>query len=310
VTGQFDDLHAAVAAVPAGAWAVGVSGGADSVALLRLLACRHDLTLHVVHLNHQWRGQESDDDAAFTAQLAAELNLQATITAEVSAASPVRLPNNREARGRAMRGEIFRQVVSQHDLAGILLGHHADDQAETIFMRLARGSSVHVLRGMSADAIVGGARRLRPLLDVRHSRLVAFLQAIGQPWREDSSNASPDFTRNRVRKVLQRHPALFERAMTLGRATAELLTHIESTTAHLPEAFETRRLARSGVLVGRWQAVGWLVARGVPAVECSSIVADRLIDMCRDAATPPRQHFPGKVLVRRTRGVISAQPTV
>src|SRR6185503_7542160 len=73
-------LKAAVAIVPPGAWAVGVSGGADSVALLFLLAARHELELHAVHLDHQTRGQESTGDARFVAELCARLQIQYTVS--------------------------------------------------------------------------------------------------------------------------------------------------------------------------------------------------------------------------------------
>src|SRR5438034_1508222 len=129
-------------AVPAGAWAVAVSGGGDSVALLELLRHRGDLLLHVVHLDHETRGGESATDALFVGELAARWGLAFTIRrrSEIEPAIAARLPANRSARFRAARLELFRRVIAEHRLAGVILAHHADDQAETVVQRLLRGS--------------------------------------------------------------------------------------------------------------------------------------------------------------------------
>ncbi len=177
--------------VPPGRWAVAVSGGADSVALLLLLHDRRELFLHVVHLDHQTRGQASADDARFVFDLATRLSLSATIARrdeiEPNMSS---LPKNPSARYRAVRIELFRRVVDAENLLGVILAHQADDQAETIFLRLLRGSGPAGLAGMSPRRQIGGLTILRPLLETRRSDLREFLAARPQEWREDASNQS------------------------------------------------------------------------------------------------------------------------
>src|SRR5947207_2907488 len=114
--GMFRQLHDIAAAIPPGSWAVGVSGGADSVALLLRLSERPDLRLYVAHLNHQTRGNQNDDEAAFVAELSEKLRIPCTIEtrSNIEATMP-RLPANKSARFRASRRELFRRVVEEHN---------------------------------------------------------------------------------------------------------------------------------------------------------------------------------------------------
>src|SRR5437763_184149 len=145
------DLLHATASIPPGPWAVGVSGGADSVSLLLLLRNRPDLHLHVVHLNHETRGQQSDTDTVFVEQLALSLDLPVTLRrlSEVPLNDPPATPS---ARYRAARLAFFAQVVADHHLEGVILAHHADDQAETILQRLLRNSGPAGLTGIRPES--------------------------------------------------------------------------------------------------------------------------------------------------------------
>jgi tRNA(Ile)-lysidine synthase len=184
-------LTEAVACVPPGGWAVGVSGGADSVALLCLLRGRQDLSLHIVHLDHQLRGEASAEDADFVRGLAGKLGLPCTIAArDQIEPSKANLPHNPSAKYRTLRIELFRQVVMESNLQGVILAHHADDQAETILQRLIRGSGLSGLCGMSAVARIGLLVVHRPLLCVHRQQLRQYLRSIGQDCREDTSNES------------------------------------------------------------------------------------------------------------------------
>src|SRR5205823_4177907 len=100
---------------------------------LALLRPRGDLRLHVVHLDHETRGGQSAEDAQFVGDLAREWGLAVTVArrGEIESAMGA-LPRNRSARHRALRLELFRRVVSEHKLRGVILAHHADDQAETV----------------------------------------------------------------------------------------------------------------------------------------------------------------------------------
>ena len=209
---------------------VAVSGGVDSVALLRLLLeLRPELgvVLSVVHFNHKLRSQESEEDEAFVAQLAREHKLELhRAGAEVRTEASTR-GRSIETTARELRYEFFQQLVTpdnegRSQLDKVATAHTLDDQAETVLMRVLRGTGTRGLAGIypvvdleDADEVVGEV--VRPLLEVRRRELVAFLNDIGQPWREDSSNRDTKFTRNRVRSLLL---PLLEREFNPGVAAS------------------------------------------------------------------------------------------
>ena len=305
------ELIDAVASVPAGAWAVGVSGGADSVALLALLRYRSDVSPHVVHLDHETRGDASAADAAFVARLAAARGLACTVARwrDVAPEVPRRLTNP-SARFRAGRRALFRRVVAAHSLRGVVLAHHADDQAETVLLRLLRGSGAMGLGGMADWSTQGGLAVLRPLLRTRRDALRAWLECAGQPWREDESNASDKYLRNRARRLLAGRPELMEPLLELADS-ARALSKWVRLSARVEEgpAMELAALRDVPTLLARETARAWLAARGAPPGDLTAEVLDRLMAMAEDAASPPRAHFPGKVLVRRRSGRLWAEGT-
>jgi len=181
---------------------LGVSGGADSVALLHVftqLAPVLALGVHVVHIDHGLR-PDSGRDAEFVAALAARCAVPVDI---------VRVhigPGSVEAAARSARHAALETVADRVGAARIGLGHTADDQAETLIMRLLEGTGV---RGLAGIPPVRG-RLIRPLLQSRHRDAVAALTAAGLPWLEDPTNDDPRFFRNRVRHVVL--PRLAEEA--------------------------------------------------------------------------------------------------
>lgn len=297
-------LQSAIESVPAGMWAVGVSGGADSVAVLSLLRKHSDLALRVVHLDHQTRGGASAEDARFVKALARQWGLSSDIARLDEVVPEIRdAPKNRSALFRAARLTLFRRVVSAHNLHGVILAHHADDQAETILLRLLRGSSYTGLGGMSPRTTIGGLLVLRPMLGVSRQALREHLREIGQTWREDESNVSSRYARNRVRLLLEKSPELTQSLIELGDACGAL----RRWANHLPdppEQLPLRALQHLPSILARQQARKWLTSHGVPANELLPAVLDRLIAMACDRATGGRQCFPGDVLVRRKRGML------
>lgn len=181
---------------------VAVSGGADSVALLDILVNLHEfgLSLLVAHLNHQLRGSESDGDEEFVVRLAENYRLPVE-TRRVD----VRLLARRqrlslEEAGRAARYRFFDEIAAIHGARCVALAHHADDQAETVMLRLLRGAG-----GSGLAAILprsAGGRYVRPLLQVTRREIEAYLAARNLSFRTDSSNADTSFLRNRVRHEL------------------------------------------------------------------------------------------------------------
>jgi len=305
-------LSEAIAQVPAGRWAVAVSGGADSGALLTLLReHRPDLLLRVAHLNHQSRGPESDADEAFVIDLCARLDVPCDV-ARIDQIEPgaKTLPRNRSARFRAMRIAFFKSVVSADELAGVLVAHHADDQAETILSRILRGSGYTGLCGMSSRATIGGLTILRPLLEIRRESLREHLRAINQTWREDSSNRSPRYLRNRLRVALSGRDELAQSLIELGKSCAALRRWVRSAAPRLGESFRVAELARLPGILAEESARTWLRARGVPAGQIAPKTIENLIEMAADAASPPRRDFPGRIQVGRLGGVLSARAWV
>ncbi|HZL37911.1 MAG TPA: tRNA lysidine(34) synthetase TilS [Tepidisphaeraceae bacterium] len=302
-------LASAIAAVPAGARAVGVSGGADSVALLAFLRLRKDLRLHVVHLDHQTRGADSTADAAFVRELAAAWGLACTIAlrsdVEQQMPSP---PANPSARYRAARQALFRRVVAENNLAGVLLAHHADDQAQTILHRLLRNSGPMNLGGMQAATRINGLQVMRPLLGITPSALRQFLLENQQPWREDASNASDKYFRNRLRRLLEHEPALTADLLALGDACQGFSQWARDAAPVLGEAFPASQLTSLPPVLANESAWRWLLLRGAPAGEVGQRVVSRLLAMAADAARAGKAHFPGSMLVRRKRGIFTASP--
>ncbi len=180
---------------------VAVSGGADSVALLRVLeAIRDDLggTLSVLHLDHQLRGRESDLDAQFVTDLAHSRGLDCILERTDVATEAKRNRWNLEEAARRLRYAFFERVVREGAATRIVVAHTADDQAETVVAHLIRGTGPTGLAGIYpiAGAIV------RPLLGIRRAALREYLTSLGQPWREDATNQDPRRLRARIRLQL------------------------------------------------------------------------------------------------------------
>jgi tRNA(Ile)-lysidine synthase len=179
---------------------IGVSGGADSVALLHvLLRLAPDLALrlHVLHVDHGLR-EDSARDGEFVRALGIRLGVPVDIVRARVAAGSI------EAAARAARHGALEAAAVRVGAARIALGHTADDQAETLIMRLLEGTGV---RGLAGIPPVRG-RLIRPLIESRHQDAVTTLTAAGLPWIEDPSNRDVRFFRNRVRHALM--PRLVE----------------------------------------------------------------------------------------------------
>lgn len=173
---------------------VGVSGGADSVALLATLlalAPAWRLTLHVLHVDHGLR-PESARDAAFVHELGARLGVPVDVAAVRVSEGSI------EAAARGARHAALEEAADRIGATRIALGHTADDQAETVLMRLIEGTG---MRGLAGIPAVRG-RVIRPLIEARHRDAITALEAAGLPWVEDPSNDDPTFFRNRVRHQL------------------------------------------------------------------------------------------------------------
>lgn len=176
---------------------VAVSGGADSVCLLSLLhelSRDWNLALIVLHLDHNLRGEESRADAQFVADLAASLDWSAVVQRV-----QIDLTGNLEQTAREARLAFFRDAIAQHQLAAVATGHTRDDQAETVLFRFLRGAGTAGLAGIRPAT---SQRIVRPLLEITRAEIETYLRDRAIPWREDSTNVSAAFARNRIRRDL------------------------------------------------------------------------------------------------------------
>jgi len=184
---------------------IAVSGGADSVALLRaMLELREELgvVLSVVHFNHGIRGAEGDADAEFVARLAREHKLQLHQARGDVPFFAKKWKLGTEAAARRLRYDLFRAVLAEGSASKIATAHTRDDQAETVLLRVLRGAGTRGTAGIHPVLKIENGAIIRPMLETSRSEVEAYLKSIGQDWREDSTNADVAYSRNRVRHEL------------------------------------------------------------------------------------------------------------
>ena len=211
-----------LACLPDGKALLGLSGGRDSVALLHLLLAAGHRDLVVCHLNHRLRGRESDEDAAFVQSLAEKAGLTCEIGRTDVKALARKKKLSIETAAREARHAFFERMSRKHGTSDVLLAHHADDQAETILGNVLRSCG---LEGLAAMGLVtdldNGLSFLRPLLHTRRAEIDAYVATHGLAYREDSSNASAEHRRNRLR-----HEALPLLSEIAGRDVVPLLNRL------------------------------------------------------------------------------------
>jgi tRNA(Ile)-lysidine synthase len=288
---------------------VAVSGGIDSVALLRLLIeLRGELgiVLSVVHFNHRLRGAESGADQEFVAGLAREHGLEFHDANGDVAQLAAEEHSGVEAAARELRYGFFRRLLGAnedddveiepevpqglkpetlgkpngtaeavpfpspillHNLDKIVTGHTLDDQAETVLMRVIRGTGLRGLAGIYPRILVerededGHGEIVRPLLGIRRRELEQYLVDLKQPWREDSTNADSKFTRNRVRSLVL---PLLEREF--NPAVVESFSELAEIARDEEDYWQNEISGWLGTVV-QWSQPEW--TRGLPGFEGS-----------------------------------------
>jgi tRNA(Ile)-lysidine synthase len=252
--------------------AVAVSGGADSVALLRrLLEERHQLgiVLSITHVHHGIRGAEADADAAFVASLASTYDLPFHLHQADTPAAVATLHETLEEAARNLRYAWFRQLLAAGEADAVATAHTLDDQAETVLHKLLRGAGTE---GLSGIHLVHSGNILRPFLETSRASIEAWLLHLGQPWREDASNRDMAHTRNRIRHQLL--PLL----RTFNPQIATQLSRLAAISAD-EEAYwqtELERLLPSLLLPGRPTRGGGRTSSTHPEEETIAIEQARL----------------------------------
>ena len=217
-----------------------------------------EMDLHCAHLDHGLRGDASRDDALFVAETCRDLGVELTAgTADVKAMRQETKLSPEEA-ARDARYRFLAQAASDRRADAIVLGHTADDQAETVLMHIVRGSGLAGLRGMepSSRRSIGGyeVALLRPLLALSKRDAIEYCGALGLTPRLDESNLSPEPTRNRVRLELlplleQLNPAVRESIIALSRNASQVLAHLEGRVESVWA--DTVRIERDHVALSR-----------------------------------------------------------
>jgi tRNA(Ile)-lysidine synthase len=263
--------------------AVALSGGADSVALLRILAARGaelGLVLHAAHLHHGLRGAEADADLEFCRALAAKLGVplhEARVDTAAEALAdrkPGKAAESIEEAARRLRYAWFRKLLASGEVDTIATAHTLDDQAETVLAKFLRGAWTEGLAGIAPRIKTARAGEIiRPLLATTHSEIESYLREVGQDWREDSSNHDLSFTRNRIRHELLPllegwNPRLREHMAQMAELARDEEAWWQAELAHVaPQLLLPGRPVRGG---GR--AAGLGLDSGV-AIEASRLAA-------------------------------------
>lgn len=245
-------LHPAATAAAAkgnrGPWVIALSGGADSLALLLLVWFhwpRRRSSLQAVHFNHRLRGRAADRDEEFCRRVCDGLGVKLSVGRRRAGQAP-----QGEAESRAWRFRHIERRMRRLGANTLWLGHQQNDVAETMLMRLARGSGGAGLAApRPVQVMPAGRRHLRPLLDLKHEAIVAALRAAKVPWREDASNAGDAHFRNRIRHdVLPRWVQAAGRDAVAGAALSRTLLDeddaaLEVWARQLAARMPPRRLA-------------------------------------------------------------------
>jgi tRNA(Ile)-lysidine synthase len=293
-----------------------VSGGADSLALLRgmhRLKRGGEGSLIVAHFNHRLRGGESDGDAAAVVEVCQRLGIKCEVG--IAEEGFELAGNGLESAARSARFRFLEEVATRRGARYVVTAHTADDQAETILHRILRGTGIAGLRGIPRARRLGPVTVIRPLLEIHRAELRAYLGDLGQPFRCDSSNADTSFTRNRLRLELLPHLAdrynsgVVEALLRLGRLAGEahdaihaiveaaLARHVRfepAGTARIAAALagESPYVVRE-TLMAVWRHQGWpLRAMGFDQWDfLAGMVAAAAIDV----PAPRKRVFPGEV---------------
>jgi tRNA(Ile)-lysidine synthase len=300
---------------------VAVSGGPDSVCLLDLLrnlAPALSLTLHVAHLDHGFRGEESAGEARFVERLAASLGLSATVEhADVPVYCAERGLTAQEG-ARQVRYAFLERVADHIGAQRIAVGHTANDQAETVLMRLLRGAGLAGLSGIPPRR----GRIIRPLLETTRPQVLSHLAERQLEFVTDPSNRKPVYTRNRVRQevlpVLQRFnprvietlaaeaDALREDLLALDHAADELLGRI------LRKEHDVVELDRDGLLAQPDAVRRWALRRAIehlaPDASLSFVRTGEALGFLENAQSGRQMELPGGLVLERAYETFQIRP--
>lgn len=304
---------------------VAVSGGPDSVALLRGLVALRGAgggsgTLRAAHLNHQLRGEDAVADERFVVDLCRHLGVPCEVGRADIAGGCASSHAGLEAAAREARYRFLISAAAGCGARYVAVAHTADDQAETILHRIVRGTGIAGLSGMRRARRLGAATLLRPLLEFRRCEAYHYLSDLEQPYRVDVTNADSRFTRNRLRHdLLPRlarvyNPNVTEALLRLGVVAGEVRQWMDRQVEPLLAAC-CRRAAGAGgavrvdtvrlhaesmalvreLFVALWRQQNWPLRQ--MGFEHWKLLADLVYASGKPASSERKHTLPGGVLV-------------
>jgi tRNA(Ile)-lysidine synthase len=278
---------------------IGLSGGPDSVFLSHLLCnlrTEYNLTLIAAHLDHQWR-VDSAQDVEFCRSLCAKFDVQFVDGKASEFAGTVKSNGSKEELGRKLRRLFFQQVAEVYGASAIALGHHLQDQQETFFIRMLRGTTLTGLTSMKPkDGLY-----IRPLLQTSKADIVAYLQQHNIPYLTDPTNESPEFLRNRIRAQVipalkgcdDRFDTNFLRMLNHLQESEELLETIAQEKlleCVLNSALDHKKLLALEPQLCKRVLLLWLVQNKVPFVPTEKFLDELLRFMSQPRDGEHRVH--------------------
>ncbi|MDD5262981.1 MAG: tRNA lysidine(34) synthetase TilS [Methylacidiphilales bacterium] len=281
--------------------ALGLSGGLDSILLAESLL-RLGLAPLCLHVNHGWRGRQSDADERWVRRWCREHGLKLLVKRLGR-----KVPRS-EGEARKARWDFFNRAASRHGFRNLCLAHHADDQVETFFLQLLRGAGPEGLAGLREKRRIGSLTVLRPLLCFSKNELLRLARKWKLKWREDDSNKSPDYFRNRVRRRLL--PYLKKLS---GRDPAVLILRTVNVLAEenaywekmlpdkWPEKLSVREWKTRPPAWQRRAMRAWLASRGVGDADFDQIEA---VVRLLNREKPSKVNLSRNRFCRRRRGVL------
>lgn len=314
-------------------WVVGVSGGPDSTLLLHslkeLATSRHlSWDLHVAHLHHGLRGEEADEDERFVEAIADRMGLpfhseRADIREQVE-----RFGGSTEEVARERRYEFLERVALKCGSDLVAVAHHADDNAETVFHRICRGTGMRGLGGMSdVRAIHPGSRvrLVRPFLQQRHETIERLCAVCGLAPRLDSTNLSSEFTRGKIRNVIlpllreQLNPNITEALLRLAEQARGLGTYLEDAAARTFDSLLVydapgQIILNTPALLSKQRIIQAEVIRraiilvGGTEEDITFSHLESVVRLAEDPASGKELHLPGKLLVTKRYDRLEFRP--
>jgi len=235
---------------------VACSGGVDSVVLLHLLKSSHKGVVGVLHINHNLR-MAAMEDARFVQAFARKLGLQCELRSVDVRTQAQQARLSLEEAGHRMRASIIQEYLTEHDWEVVALGHHHDDQLESVLLNLYHGSGIQGLSGMSA----WHAGKMRPLLPFDRRILEEYARSHNLSWRHDQSNHDLRYRRNRLRHALlpflrAAHRPLFNELSALVNS-AHKLNKLTDETAYLFESEHVKQINKSKLQFDLPQGAGY-----------------------------------------------------